>query len=203
MPDKHQVPKNSRFVSVFSTFNRQNCIPPELNNLMEIFPIAFLCGVARALAHHLSIAKIAHEFNYQLQQQSVALKMPSPCFHIRQKWNESRHFSIAFRLRMENNDVSVEQHIDVGLNEMPFGTYKIQSHTHAHTHITLSHMTQKCSNMLAIRIWNGYALCTSYDWFIIIVLAKRSQIKTMCPWWWCWLRLRWISLQLLLTLCFF
>lgn len=103
--------------------------------------------------------------------------MPSQWFHIRQKWNESRHFSIAFRLRTENNYVSAEQHFDVESNEMPLGTCKIQPHTHTHTHLTRSHMTQKWSNMLAIRIWNGYALCTSYDWFIIIVLAKRSQSK--------------------------
>lgn len=74
MADEHQVPKNSRFISHFSrhlidgiAIRRDTAEFP-----MDIFPIAFLCGVARA--RHSSFAKIAHEFNYR--------------FHVRPKRNE-------------------------------------------------------------------------------------------------------------------
>lgn len=67
MADEHQVPKNSRFISHFSrrlidgiAFRRDTAEFP-----MDIFPFAFLCGIARV--SHLSFAKIAHEFNYRFR----------------------------------------------------------------------------------------------------------------------------------------
>lgn len=127
---------------------------------------------------HFCAASQAHAIHHLPNCQRIQL-----CRKLQQRFFSSLHIR---QKRNEFMSVEMGNYHDIAARLLELHEVRLASVKYEFARIQHTYGTWVC-------VSNSERFCTNYDWFIINKLRNAHQIRTMCPRWWCWLRLRRVS----------